>query len=208
LLPLSVQRNIRAFFGSHRLALERAQATLLAVGNHDLIAGSAVIGATRGIGVLDGTDGDYTFHVSLLEQQPAPLRILLGCAQRLEPMPANTDLAKVHGSGTRVSYLSFEGFQDRALPTLARRTVIDLRRRSVSEASVDTVDGRRVLLGKASLMPDSMNGRGRQERFDDSLRARGLFRQAGLGPGLRALKRSLIEAGVITRQGSGEGKPC
>ncbi|WP_298207385.1 DNA phosphorothioation-associated putative methyltransferase [Novosphingobium sp.] len=208
LLPLSVQRSIRAFFGSHRSALERAQAALLAAGNHDLIAASAIIGATRGSGFLDTIDGDYTFHVSLLEQQPAPLRILLGCAQRLEPMPAKTDLAKVHGSGTRVSYLSFDDFQDRALPTLSHRTVIDLRRRSVSEASVDTGDGRRVLLGKASLMPVGMTGRDRQERFDDSLRARGLFRQPGLGPGLRTLKRRLVEAGMTTRQQNGKGQLC
>ncbi len=207
-LPLSVQRDIRAFFGSHRVALERAQAALLAAGDQDLTAAAIAAGTERGDGVLDAGDGDYTFHVALLDRQPAPLRILLGCAERLEPLPADADLVKVHGSGDRVSYLAFETFQERALPMLSRRTVVDLRRRRVSEVPVDTADGRRVLLGKASLMPVGMTGRDRQERFDDGLRVRGVFTQPGLGPGLRVLTRRLVEAGVITRRGSAAGKPC
>jgi DNA phosphorothioation-associated putative methyltransferase len=207
-LPPSVQRDIRALFGSHKAALERAQAALLAAGDQGLTAAAAAAGTSTGDGVLDAGDGDYTFHVALLERQPAPLRILLGCAERLEPLPADADLVKVHGSGDRVSYLAFEGFQERALPTLARRTVVDLRRRRVSEVPVDTTDGRRVLLGKASLMPVGMNGRDRQERFDDGLRVRGVFTQPGLGPGLRVLTRRLVEAGMITGGGSATGKPC
>lgn len=207
-LPLSVQRDIRALFGSHKVALERAQAALIAAGDAGLTAAATAAGTAKGDGVLDAGDGDYTFHVALLDRQPAPLRILLGCAERLEPLPTDADLVKVHGSGDRVSYLAFEGFQERALPTLSRRTIVDLRRRRVSEVAVDTADGRRVLFGKASLMPVGMNGRDRQERFDDGLRVRGVFTQPGLGPGLRVLTRRLVEAGMITPRGSAAGKPC
>jgi DNA phosphorothioation-associated putative methyltransferase len=207
-LPLSVQRDIRALFGSHKVALERAQAALLAAGDQGLTAAATAAGTAKGDGVLDDGDGDYTFHVALLDRQPAPLRIVLGCAERLEPLPADVDLVKVHGSGDRVSYLAFEGFQERALPTLSRRTVVDLRRRRVSEIPVDTADGRRVLLGKASLMPVSMSGRDQQERFDDGLRVRGVFTQPGLGPGLRVLTRRLVEAGIITGRSSAAGDPC
>ncbi|NGM23966.1 hypothetical protein G3576_28425 [Roseomonas stagni] len=207
-LPLAVQRDIRAFFGSHKAALERAEAALLAVGDQALTAAAATAGAARGDGILDHSDGDYTFHVALSEAQPVPLRILLGCAERLEPLPADADLVKVHGSGNRVSYLAFDGFEERALPTLARRTVVDLRRRRVSEVPVDTADGRRVLLGKASLMPTDMGGRERQERFDDGLRARGVFAQPGLGPGLRLLTRRLVEAGIVAGRSGAAGKRC
>lgn len=207
-LPLSVQRDIRSFFGSHKAALERAQAALLAAGDQGLTATAMAAGAARGDGILDAADGDYTFHVALLQRQPAPLRILLGCAERLEALPVDADLVKVHGSGDRVSYLAFEGFEERALPTLAHRTVVDLRRRRVSRVPVDTADGRRVLLGKASLMPVGMSGRDRQERFDDGLRVRGVFTQPGLGPGLRVLTRRLVEAGMIKGRGSAAGKLC
>ena len=196
-LPLSVQRDIRAFFGSHKTALEHGQAALLAVGDQDVTASAAAAGAAKGDGVLDPTDGDYTFHVALLEQQPAPLRILLGCAERLEPIPSHIDLVKVHGSGDRVSYLAFDGFQERALPTLAHRTVVDLRRRRVSEVPVGDLSARRVLLGKASLMPPGMTGRDRQERFDRGLHGRGVFAQPGLGPKMQVLRHRLIDAGIV-----------
>ncbi|MCB4825588.1 class I SAM-dependent methyltransferase [Roseicella aerolata] len=207
-LPLAVQRDIRALFGSHKAAIGRAQAALIAIGDPVLTATATNVGASRGDGVLDARDGDYTFHVALLPRQPVPLRILLGCAERLEPLPPDADLIKVHGFGDRVSYLAFEGFQNRALPTLARRTVVDLRRRRVSEVPVDTADGRRVLLGKASLMPTAMGGRDRQERFDDGLRERGVFTQSGLGPGLRVLTRRLVDAGVLTGRTSAAGTRC
>jgi hypothetical protein len=144
---------------------------------------TAAAGTERGDGVLDAGDRDYTFHVALLDRQPAPLRILLGCAERLEPLPADADLVKVHGSGDRVSYLAFESFQERALPTLS------------------------VLLGKASLMPVGMNGRDRQERFDDNLRVRGVFTQPGLAPSLRVLTRRLAQAGMITSRHSTAREP-
>ncbi len=207
-LPGPVQRDIRVFFGSHKEALERAQAALLAAGDQSLTAAATAAGSARGDGVLDACDGDYTFHVALLDRQPAPLRILLGCAERLEPLPSDADLIKIHGSGDRVSYLVFEGFEGRVLPTLARRTSVDLRRRRVLEVPVETADGRRVLLGKASLMPVGMSERDRQERFDDDLRARGVFTQPGLGPGLRVLARRLIDAGVIKDRRSAASKPC
>ena len=124
------------------------------------------------------------------------MRVILGCAERLEPLPPDADLVKVHGSGDHVSYLRFDGFSDRALPVLAQRTVIDLRRCRVAEVAAGTPDGRRVLLGRASFMPPGMAGRERQKRFDEDLRRRGVLNQEGLGPGLRAFAALLTAAGV------------
>ncbi|HJU16365.1 MAG TPA: DNA phosphorothioation-associated putative methyltransferase [Stellaceae bacterium] len=197
-LPAAVQRDVKGFFGSHKAALDRARSALMAVGDGKLTAAAAASGAEERLGILDAEDGDYTFHASLLDRQPVPIRILLGCAERLEPLPATTDLVKVHGSGGRVSYLGFDDFAARSLPVLARRTVVDLRRRRVSEVPVDTPDGRRVLLGKASLMPPDMPGRGAQERFDNRLRRCGILVQPGLGPGLRVLMRRLADAGLVS----------
>jgi hypothetical protein len=57
-------------------------------------------------------------------------------------------------------------------------------------------------------MPVGMNGRDRQERFDDGLRMRGVFTQPGLGPALRVLTRRLVEAGMIKGRASAAEKPC
>jgi DNA phosphorothioation-associated putative methyltransferase len=195
-MPMGVRRDIKAFFGSYKAAFERARGTLFAAGDRERTAAACTEAAGGGVGVLDAHDGDYSFHASLLTQQPPPLRIILGCADRLEALPSNVDLIKVHGSGDRVSYLRFDGFGERSLPVLAQRTVINLRTQRVAEVPVDTPDGRRVLLGKSSFMPADMPGRAVQEHFDDNLRKTGVLTQDGLGPGLRVLARRLVAAGV------------
>jgi hypothetical protein len=53
-----------------------------------------------------------------------------------------------------------------------------------------------------------MSGRDRQERFDDGLRARGVFVRPGLGPGLRLLTQRLVEAGIVAGQTGTVGKRC
>jgi DNA phosphorothioation-associated putative methyltransferase len=196
-LPAGVQRDVRSFFGSQKAALERAHSALREAGDRELTGVVVTAAAARGVGVIDADDGDYTFHVALLDHQPAALRILLGCAERLEPLPPDADLVKVHGSGDRVSYMGFDGFAERALPLLVRRTVVDLRKRRVLEIPADTLHGRRVLLGKASLMPPGMQGLDRQERFDEGLRQRGMLLRVGLGPGQRVFMRCLAEAGFV-----------
>lgn len=195
-MPAVIQRDIKGLFGSYKTAIERARGELFAAGNRERTATIAVEAAARGSGVLAAHDGDYSFHASMLAQQPPPLRIILGCAERLEPLPPNVDLVKVHGSGDRVSYLRFDRFGERSLPVLTQRTVINLRTQRVAEVPVDTPDGPRVLLGKASFMPADMPGRAAQERFDEHLRQTGVLTQDGVGPGLRAFARRLNAAGM------------
>ena len=110
-VPASVQRDMKCFFGSQKAANERAKASLFESGAADPVIAAATAAAAEGLGVLATKDGDYTFHASLLQQQPAALRILVGCAERLEPMPSDcTPGVKIHGVGNRVSYLSFDDF--------------------------------------------------------------------------------------------------
>jgi DNA phosphorothioation-associated putative methyltransferase len=198
-LPPSVQRDIMSFLGSRKAVADRARSALFESGSPDHIATASAQAASEGLGVLAAKDGDYTFHASLLQQQPAALRILLGCAERIEPVPAGVDLLKVHGSEARVSYLQFDDFDGRPIPTLTRRLVIDLRRRRCNDITVETAAERRVLLGKGHLMLPDASGRDRQERFDAALRRRGVFVQAGLGPNARAFAQRLVEAGITLR---------
>lgn len=198
-VPASVQRDMKCFFGSQKAANERARASLFESGAADPIIAAATGAAAEGLGVLATKDGDYTFHASLLQQQPTALRILVGCAERLEPMPADVHLVKVHGTGNRVSYLSFDDFDARPLPMLKQRMIVDLRRQRVEEVPIKAGGERRVLLGKARLMRPDAPGRDRQERFDEVLRLRGVLLQEGLGPSARTLAHRLAQAGVGPR---------
>ncbi len=127
-IPVAVQRDVKAFFGSYKSALDHGHTALFEAGNAERTRAAAVAANEANLGVLDADDGDYTFHTSSLARQPAALRIILGCAERIEPQPVDVDLIKIHGSGQRVSYLSFDNFSERALPLLLRRTIVDLAR--------------------------------------------------------------------------------
>jgi DNA phosphorothioation-associated putative methyltransferase len=196
-LPPAILRDIRGFFGSHKTAIERAKAALFESGSGDWVAVSTEEASATGLGVRASKDGDYMFHASLVDQQPVHVRILIGCAEQLEPLPSDTDLLKVHGSGTRVSYLRFDSFSARPIPLLAHRVVVDLRRRRVNETSAEAAGARRTLLGKGKLMPPDAPGRERQARFDEALQRRGLFGEAGLGPPASVLSKRLLDAGII-----------
>lgn len=196
-IPTAVQRDVKAFFGSYKSAIDHGHAALFEAGNADRTRAAAITASDASLGVLDAEDGDYMFHASSLARQPAALRIILGCAERVEPHPADIDLIKIHGSGQRVSYLSFDNFLERALPLLARRTIVDLARQRTATVLPRAADGPRVLLGKSSFMSDDAPSRERQAGFDAILQKRGIFTTAGLGPGYRHLSRRLAEAGLV-----------
>jgi DNA phosphorothioation-associated putative methyltransferase len=196
-IPTAVQRDVKAFFGSYKSALDHGHTALFEAGNVEHTRAAAVAANDANLGVLDADDSDYMFHASSLARQPAALRIILGCAERIEPQPADIDLIKIHGSGQRVSYLAFDNFSERALPLLARRTIVDLARQRMNTVLPRPADGPRVLLGKSGFMPEDAPGRERQASFDAVLQKRGIFTTAGLGPGYRHLSRRLAEAGLV-----------
>jgi DNA phosphorothioation-associated putative methyltransferase len=195
-LPTRVRRDVKGFFGNQKAGIEAAKAALLAAGDRKCTSAATSAAASCGVGVLDPEDGDYTFHVSLLDRHPSELRIILGCCEQLEMRPLDTDLVKIHGTGDRVSYFIFEDFMQRALPTLARRIVVDLRTLRVWESVVEAKTSRRVLLGKSSFMEPHTPDHDQQKLFDDNLRKRGLLRQPGLGPDLKTIWRRLADAGL------------
>jgi DNA phosphorothioation-associated putative methyltransferase len=196
-IPASVQRDVKAFFGSYKSALEHGRRALFEAGDAERTRTAVAAASQTNLGALDAEDGDYTFHASSVTQQPVALRIILGCAERIEPLPPEIDLVKVHGSGQKVSYLSFDKFSERAMPPLARRTIIDLGTQRTTIVLSRGADGPRVLLGKSHFLPENAPGRERQERFDDLLQRSGIFKVAGLGPGYRILARQLAEAGLV-----------
>ncbi|HEV7345006.1 MAG TPA: DNA phosphorothioation-associated putative methyltransferase [Devosia sp.] len=199
-LPLGVQRDVRVFFGSYKTGLECAKLALFEAGDREKTVAHGASAAAAGLGVLDPEDNDYTFRAATLPQQPPTIRIIVGCAERLEPMNSDVDFLKIHGSGDRVSYLAFDGIETRALPLLSRRTVVDLRRQRVADVPGETRDGQRVLLGKAAFMEVGAAGREQQQRFDEELRRKLNSVKVGIGPGHRALARMLAAAGVVTRR--------
>ncbi len=94
-IPTAVQRDVKAFFGSYKSALDHGHAALFEAGNAERTRAAAVAANDAHLGVLEADDSDYMFHASSIARQPATIRIILGCAERIEPQPADLDLIKI-----------------------------------------------------------------------------------------------------------------
>jgi DNA phosphorothioation-associated putative methyltransferase len=194
-LPASVQRDIRIFFGSLARALEAARAMLFATGSVDQLASSIEQAAAAMLGVR-APDGDYTFYRETLERQPPLVRLAVGCAERLEALPQDSELIKIHAGAGQVSYLSFDNFLAKPLPLLAQRTKVDLRHQRVWTESFDKIPERRVLFGKSKFLPRDFARFDTQARFDERLASAGIYATDGLGTSGRLVEERLADAGI------------
>jgi DNA phosphorothioation-associated putative methyltransferase len=194
-LPPTVQRDIKAFLGSHKAALEHAKAALFAVGASERLTEAVDSGAAAGLGVK-AADGDYTFHIDNLSRQPPPIRIMVGCAERLEPIPEDCDLIKIHPAEGRVSFLMFDDFLNKPLPTLRRRLSVNLRKLRVQEGEPDPPEHRRLLFGKSRFVNQGFPRYDTQARFDERIKAVGAYFTEGLGVSQVTLTSRLITAGI------------
>ncbi len=194
-LPIGIQRDVRTFFGSHLKAIEVARQTLFAAGSREKIAMTIEEAEKAGLGVR-AMDGDYTFYRGALNQQPPLLRLMVGCAERLESVPDDAELIKIHNEAGQVSFLSFDDFKGKPLPTLSHRVKIDLRRQRVRDEDFSAQADRRVLFGKSRFVPRDFRRYDTQARFDERLAANGIYKTEGLGTGEKALQERLTAAGI------------
>lgn len=194
-LPYGTQRDVRAFFGSHARALDEARRTLFATGSKDNLLGAIRTAVDQNLGI-QADDGDYTFFRGKLDEQPALIRLIIGCAERLEPLTDEAELLKVHPDNYQVSYMAFVNFTQRPLPTLSRRTKIDLRRQKVWEQTYSDASEQRVLFGKSRFVPVDHPRYDTQARLDDRLRAAGIYTIPGVGTSYRLVAQRLADAGI------------
>ena len=121
-LPLGVQHDVRALFGSYKAACEQADSLLFSIGDHDALrraANASTIGKRT-------PDAIYV-HIDASDLLPTELRIFLGAADTLIGTVPDATLAKVHLDKPRVSYLVYPDFDIDPHPALAESWVVDFR---------------------------------------------------------------------------------
>jgi len=120
-LPVSIQRDIKAFLGSYRTACARADVLLFRVGNPEAID----LGCQRsGIGQL--LDNALIIHRSALDHLQPILRIYEGCARALVGDIDEANVVKLHRFSGKVTYISYPGFEKVAHPPLKLRIKVEL----------------------------------------------------------------------------------
>ena len=127
-LPSRLQRDVRFFFGNISKAKGAGKRALFAVADNDRLADTARFCHDElGLGKLNG-DHDLTFHQSVLGECLPLVRIYVGCALELFGDAASVDLIKVHLQSNKVTFLTYDDFENGAPPKLVERVKVDLSR--------------------------------------------------------------------------------
>jgi DNA phosphorothioation-associated putative methyltransferase len=167
-MPISLQRDIRAFFEKPSLAYDFAKEALFAIADTEMI-GMACENAHKKLGCGKMIIGQsFTFDAALLEQLPPILRIYVGCAIQLFGDIDSIDLIKVHCTSGKVSLMIYDNFGSQ-LPILKERIKIRMRDQLVDFFVYSGRYEQQPLYQKSLYMLHDREGFCRQQQFDQKL---------------------------------------
>ena len=121
-LPLSLQRDVKAFFGVYKRACSRADELLFSLGKPGVISAACT---KSPIGKL--TPSALYVHESALSGVSTMLRLYEGCAQGYLGRVEEANIIKLHLSEPMVSYLSYPEFDNDPHPSLASALTVHLQ---------------------------------------------------------------------------------
>jgi DNA phosphorothioation-associated putative methyltransferase len=125
-LPLELQCDIRAFFGSYKDACAEADRLLYGAGNQ-----AALEQSCRSARVGKLTPEALYVHTSALGNLPPLLRVYEGCGKALTGRVEGANIVKLNRSEPKVAYLAYPDFDRDPHPALATSVRADLRRLDV-----------------------------------------------------------------------------
>ena len=189
-LPAELQRDIKAFFGAYKYAAEAGKMLLFSLGDTETVREACQVAAQADLGYLDG-DHSLQLHTSLIERLPAPLRVYIGCAERLYGDVDAADLVKIHIQSGKLTLLYFDDFEGKPLPAMVERIKIKLRQLDVDFFDYTRRQPPPMLYLKSRYMAPDQAGYERQKAFDEQLTALGVFDFSAYGPDPKTLQETL-----------------
>jgi DNA phosphorothioation-associated putative methyltransferase len=196
-LPEATRRDIKVIWGNYATAQTEAQRLLFSVGKVDVVHAACREAAAAGLGFLDG-EHNLQVHASLHPALPAPLRVYLGCASRLYGEVDSADIVKVHIQSGKLSLMTFDDFESKALPRLVERVKIDMRKQDIAFFEYGSERPQNLYM-KSRFMHPSMEHYEAQRSFDQSLRDTDFFDFEGFGPSVADFEAKLEIEGLVVK---------
>jgi DNA phosphorothioation-associated putative methyltransferase len=150
LLPLTLQRDMRAFFGTYTKACGEADALLFRVGDAEAIDAAC---SRAAVGKL--LPDDLYVHRSALDSLEPVLRIYEGCGRAYLGEVEGANVIKIHRRSGKLSYLVYPGFEGDPHPALLRCVKLNLRTRQIECYDYSQSANPPVLHRKESFLPPS-----------------------------------------------------
>ena len=179
-MPLSLQRDIRNFFGKPSDAYEFAKSALFSIADVILIAQACLNAFNKlGCGRLDESRA-LTIHSDLIPELPPLLRIYVGCALQLYGEIDDIDLVKIHIGSGKVTLLKYDDFE-KSIPLLKRRIKISMRDQDVDFFFYSSSIEPQALYQKSQFLMPHDHRFSRQQKLDQVQLQTGLD-FSGFGP--------------------------
>ncbi len=125
-LPRTLQRDMRAFFGTYTKACQRADELLFKAGDT-----AAIDEACQCSPVGKLLPDDLYVHRSALETLEPLLRIYEGCGRAYLGEVEGANVIKIHRRSGKLSYLVYPEFENDPHPALLRSVRVNLRTRQI-----------------------------------------------------------------------------
>ncbi len=180
-LEAGLQRDIKAFFGDYRSALEQGKNLLFAAGRPETIAEACRIAAEQGLGWLEDSES-LQLHTSLIAQLPPVLRVYINCGLKLYGDPESADLIKIHIRSGKLTLMRFDNFLGKPLPRLIQRVKLKLREQDFDLFDYGGEYSPPYLYRKSRFLNEEMLNYAEQLAFDEALEGLKLFDLEGYGP--------------------------
>ncbi|MBP3955368.1 DNA phosphorothioation-associated putative methyltransferase [Gemmata sp. G18] len=126
LLPLTLQRDMKAFFGAYTKACAEADALLFKAGD-----AAAIDEACKRATVGKLLPDDLYVHQSAIDSLEPLLRIYEGCGRAYLGEVEGANLIKIHRRTGKLSYLIYPEFESDPHPALLRCVKLNLRTRQI-----------------------------------------------------------------------------
>jgi DNA phosphorothioation-associated putative methyltransferase len=211
LLPLTLQRDMKVFFGAYSKACAEADELLFKVG-----AEGAIDEACKHATVGKLLPDDLYIHRSALDSLGPLLRIYEGCGRAYLGEVEGANIIKIHRRSGKLSYLVYPEFEDDPHPALLRCVKLNLRTRQIECNDYAQSRNPPILHRKETFLPPADPLHGKFSRLTAQEEKHGLLDDAssigtreGWGRRLQergfALKGHRLVKSNVQRNGQDEG---
>ena len=174
-MPVSLQQDIKTFFGNYSKASEIGKEALFEIADTALIS-AACVEATAKLPAYRFAQSDYLLiHAQFLNALPRLLRIYVGAAEQLLGSADDFNLVKIHIRSGKVTFLRYEDFDSSPLPLLIERVKVNLRDQEIDFFDYVEPYTPSPLYWKGEVIDESFPDFKKQLGFDRRLRSFGLL---------------------------------
>ena len=194
LLPLDLQRDVKAFFGSYRTACSEADDLLFSAGRPELLEEAM---RAQPVGKLTG-NALYS-HATARDLLAPILRVYEGCARAYVGHVEGANVLKLHRNKPQVSYLTYGDFDRDPHPVLQESLVVPLQTFRIRDRDYTRSENPPILHRKEELVAEDYPRRATFERLTRQEERWGLYEDVARIGNRRGWEEVLARVGVELR---------